>query len=83
MTSDGETNWHSYAKKILDTLESFKIELKLKKDYLNPISLDQYAQDVIRPKNSKLNTNKFKKIFMADFPHWEDEINDTVLQMLK
>ena len=83
VTSDGKTNWYSYAKKILDTLESFKIELKLKKDYLNPISLDQYPQDAIRPKNSKLNTDKFKKIFMTYFPHWENEINDTVLQMLK
>ena len=83
VTSDGETNWYLYAKKILDTLESFKIELKLKKDYLNPISLDQYPQDAIRPKSSKLNTNKFKKIFTTDFPHWENEINDTVLQMLK
>lgn len=83
VTSDGKTNWYSYAKKILDTLESFKIELKLKKDHLNPVSLDQYPQDAIRPKNSKLNTSKFKKIFMTYFPHWENEINDTVLQMLK
>ncbi len=83
VTSDGKTNWYSYAEKILDTLESFKIELKLKKDYLNPVSLDQYPQDAIRPKNSKLNTDKFKKIFMTYFPHWENEINDTVLQMLK
>ena len=83
VTSDGETNWYSYAKKILDTLESFKIELQLKKDYLNPISLNQYPQDAIRPKNSKLNTDKFKKIFMRNFPHWENEINETVLQVLK
>jgi dTDP-4-dehydrorhamnose reductase len=83
VTSDGETNWYSYAKKILDTLEFFKIELKLKKDYLNPISSDQYIQDAIRPKNSKMNTDKFKQIFMTDSPHWEQEINETVLQMLK
>ena len=83
VTSDGKINWCSYAKKILDTLESFKIELKLKKYDLHPISSAQYHQNATRPKNAKLNTNKFKKIFMADFPHWENEINDTVLQMLK
>lgn len=83
VTSDGETNWYSYAKKILDTLESFKIELKLKKYDLYPISSAQYPQSATRPKNSKLNTDKFKKIFMAEFSHWENEMNDTVLQMLK
>ena len=83
VTTDGKTNWYLYARKILDTLESFKVELKLKKYDLHPISSAQYPQNAIRPKNSKLNTDKFKKIFMAEFSHWENEIDDTVLQMLK
>ncbi len=83
VTSDGETNWYSYARKILDTLESFNVELKLKKYELLPISSAQFPQNATRPKNSKLNTDKFKKIFMAEFSHWENEMNDTVLQMLK
>ena len=83
VTTDGKTNWYLYARKILDTLESFKVELKLKKYDLHPISSAQYPQNAKRPKNSKLNTDKFKKIFMAEFSHWENEIDDTVLQMLK
>jgi dTDP-4-dehydrorhamnose reductase len=83
VTSDGKTNWYLYASKILDILESFKIELKLKKYDLHPISSAQYPQNATRPKNSKLNTDKFKIIFMAEFSHWENELYDTVLQMLK
>ena len=83
VTSDGKTNWYLYARKILDILESFKVELKLKKYDLHPISSAQYPQNATRPKNSKLNTDKFKKIFMTEFSHWENEIDDTVLQMLK
>jgi dTDP-4-dehydrorhamnose reductase len=83
VTSDGETNWYSYARKILDTLESVKVELKLNKYDLHPISSAQYPQNATRPKNAKLNTDKFKKIFMTEFSHWENEIDDTVLQMLK
>lgn len=83
VTSDGETNWYLYARKILDTLKSFKVELKLKKYNLNPISSDQYPRNATRPKNSKLNTEKFKFFFMTDFPHWENDVDDTVLQMLK
>ena len=83
VTSDGKTNWYLYARKILDTLESFNVKLKLKKYNLHSISSAQYPQNATRPKNSKLNTDKFKKIFMAEFSHWENEIDDTVLQMLK
>ena len=83
VTPDGKTNWYLYARKILDTLESFKVELKVKKYDLYPISSAQYPQNATRPKNSKLNTDKFKKIFMAEFSHWENEIDDTVLRMLK
>ena len=83
VTSDGKTNWYSYARKILDTLESFKVELKLKKYDLHPISSAQYLQDAMRPKSSKLNTEKFRKIFMMEFSHWENEIDNTFLQLLK
>ena len=83
VTSDGKTNWYLYARKILDTLESFKVELKLKKYDLHPISSAQYPQNATRPKNSKLNTDKFKKIFMTEFSHWENEIDNTVLQLFK
>jgi dTDP-4-dehydrorhamnose reductase len=83
VTSDGKTNWYLYTRKILDILESYKIELKLKKNFLYPISSNQYNQGTTRPKNSKLNTDKFKKIFMTEFSHWENEIDDIVLQMLK
>ena len=83
VTSDGETNWYLYARKILDTLESFKVELKLKKYNLHPISSAQYPQNATRPKNSILNTEKFRKIFMTEFSHWENEIDNTFLQLLK
>lgn len=83
VTSNGKTNWYLYANKILDTLEAFKVELKLKKNNLYPVSSAQYPQYAIRPKNSKLNTDKFKNIFMTNFSHWENEIENVILQILK
>jgi len=83
VTSDGETTWYLYAKEILNVLESFKVELKLKKNYLHPIISSQYRQDANRPKNSKINTAKFKNTFMVKFPHWKNEVKNTVLQIIK
>ena len=83
VTSDGETNWYLYAKKILDTLEFSKVELKLKKNNMYPIPSSQYLQDATRPKNSRMNTIKFKNTYMIEFPHWENEVEYTVSQMIK
>jgi len=83
VTSKGETNWYLYARKILDILESCKIELKLKKNDLHPVHSSQYPQDATRPKNSRMNTKKFKNTFMLEFPHWENEVEDVISQIIK
>lgn len=82
VTSKGETNWHLYTRKILDVLEFFKVELKLKKNDVHPISSFQYPQDAMRPKNSRMNTTKFKNTFMLEFPHWENEVEDVISQII-
>jgi len=82
VTSKGETNWYLYARKILDVLESFKIELKLKKNDLHPVHSSQYFQVATRPKNSRMDTTKFKNIFMLEFPQWENEVEDLISQII-
>ena len=83
VASDGETNWFLYARKILDILESLKVDLKLKKNNLRAISSSQYLQDATRPKNSRLNNEKFQKTFMIEFPHWEDEVENILREMVR
>jgi dTDP-4-dehydrorhamnose reductase len=83
VASDNETNWYLYASKILDVLESFKVQLKLKKNNIYPIASSQYPQDAKRPKNSRMNTTKFKNTFMVEFPSWENEVKDTIVQLIK
>ena len=83
VTSDGETNWYLYARKILNVLESLKDEVKLKRNDVHPISSSQYPQDAKRPLNSRMNTTKFKNTFMVEFPHWENEVEDVIYQTIK
>jgi dTDP-4-dehydrorhamnose reductase len=83
VVSKGEINWYLYARQILDILESFKIELKIIKGNIHPIPSSQFPQAAMRPKNSRMNTEKFKNTFMVEFPHWKDEVNDVVSQIIK
>jgi len=83
VASDSATNWYLYARKILDIMESFGVEFKLQKNNIYPIASSQYPQDALRPKNSRMNTTKFKNTFMVEFPQWENEVKDTICQIIK
>lgn len=82
VVSEGQTNWYLYANKILDILISYKIKLKLKKNNIRPISSLYNSDASIRPKNSRMNTEKFKNVFKFEFPYWENEVEDTINQII-
>jgi dTDP-4-dehydrorhamnose reductase len=83
VTLDGKTTWYLYAREILDILELFKIELKLKKNKLHPISSKEYFQDAMRPKNSIMDTRKFESTFNIEFPNWKKELKYTISEIVK
>ena len=83
VVSGGETNWYLYAIKILEILEFFEIELKLKKNEIYPISSLYFLQEAERPKNSRMNTLKFKNTFNMELPDWENELQDTISKIIK
>jgi dTDP-4-dehydrorhamnose reductase len=83
VTSDGQTSWYLYARKILDVLESSGVQLKLKKNNIQPISSSHYSKGAMRPKNSRMNTVKFKNTFTEKFTHWENDVESTVFAMIK
>lgn len=37
----------------------------------------------MRPKNSRMNTSKFKNTFMVKFPHWEKELENAIYQIIR
>jgi dTDP-4-dehydrorhamnose reductase len=83
ITSEGETNWYLYASQILDILEFSKVKLKLVACNVHPITSSKYTQDARRPKNSRMNTTKFRNIFMLKFPHWKNELKDIAFPVIK
>lgn len=83
VVSGGETNWYLYARKILEFLEFLKVELKLNKNEIYPISSLYYPQEAARPKNCRMNTLKFKNTFNMVLPDWDNELQDTITKIIK
>jgi dTDP-4-dehydrorhamnose reductase len=74
VANDGETNWYDYALFIVREAKALGFPIKVGPHSIKPMSTSDYPTPASRPLNSRLNTEKFKKTFMLELPHWQDEV---------
>lgn len=82
VTSDGETNWHQYAILIASELIKLNAEIKCAPDKIHTILTSEYPTAAKRPLNSRLNTDKIKKTFMLELPHWQSEVKKVLREII-
>jgi dTDP-4-dehydrorhamnose reductase len=82
VTNDGETNWYEYASLIASELIKLDVKIKCGPDQIHSILTSEYPTAAKRPFNSRLNTDKIKKIFMLELPHWESEVKKVLREII-
>ncbi|QDD01792.1 dTDP-4-dehydrorhamnose reductase [Candidatus Methylopumilus planktonicus] len=82
VTNDGETNWQQYASLIASELIKLNVKIKCEPDQIRPILTSEYPTAAKRPLNSRLNTNKIKRTFMLELPHWESEVKRVLKEII-
>ena len=82
VTSDGETNWFEYASLIAGELIKLNVKIKCVPNQIHPIVTSEYPTAAKRPLNSRLNTDKLKKTFMLELPHWEEEVKKVLKEII-
>ena len=82
VTSDGETNWFDYASLIASELIKLNVNIKCVPDQIHPILTSEYPTAAKRPHNSRLNTDKIKKTFVLELPHWELEVKKVLREII-
>jgi len=82
VTSDGETNWFEYASLIASELIKLNTKIKCGPDEIRPILTSEYPTAAKRPLNSRLNTDKIKKTFVLELPHWELEVKKVLREVI-
>ena len=82
VTSEGETNWQQYASLIASELIKLNVKIKCGPDKIRPILTSEYPTAAERPLNSRLNTDKIKKTFMLELPHWESEVKKVLREAI-
>jgi dTDP-4-dehydrorhamnose reductase len=69
LAASGETSWHGFACAIIDGLRARGIVLTV--EQLVPIRTDEYPLRAKRPRNSRLDLSRWRKVFGQTPPHWE------------
>jgi dTDP-4-dehydrorhamnose reductase len=82
VTNDGETNWLAYASLISSEAIKLNIKVKCPPNKIHPILTSEYPTAAKRPSNSRLNTDKLKKTFMLELPHWELEVKKVLKEII-
>jgi dTDP-4-dehydrorhamnose reductase len=82
VTSDGETNWYQYASFIASEVTKLNLKVTCAPDQIHSILTSEYPTAAERPLNSRLNTDKLKKTFMLELPHWESEVKKVLREII-
>ncbi len=69
LCAGGHTSWFGFAQAI------FAHPSVARRPTLHPITTAEYPTPATRPRNSRLNTDKFRRIF-GDLPAWDDALAD-------
>ena len=82
LTNEGETNWHAYASFIASEAIQLGLKTKCEPNHIRSILSSEYPTAAKRPLNSRLNTDKLKKTFMLELPHWESEVKKVLREII-
>ena len=82
VTNEGETNWHDYASFIASEATQLGLNVKCESHCIHSILTSEYPTVAMRPLNSRLNTDKLKKTFMLELPHWESEVKKVLREII-
>ncbi len=85
---DGEVSWHGLAVFAIETAASYGEGIDLKSENILPIPATDYPVPAARPYNSRLCNQKLKKAlsemaFTGQYPHWRDQVEKYVKQVVE
>jgi dTDP-4-dehydrorhamnose reductase len=69
LAASGETSWHGFACAIVDGLRARGITLSV--EHIVPIRSEEYPTRAERPRNSRLDLGRWRRVFGKPPPHWE------------
>lgn len=79
----GYTSWYEFAKTIFTITEKAGIKSKIDINKIYPIKTKDYPMNVLRPLNSRLNTEKLERALDMNMPDWKSQLTETINEYKK
>lgn len=81
LVASGETSWHNYAQFAVENAARLGLPLKLSSGSIRPITTGEYPLPAQRPANSRLATDKLKRVFGIELPHWHIHLERVIEEL--
>ena len=78
----GETNWHDYARFVIEFARKQGKIIKVAPDQILPIPTSDYPTPARRPLNSRLSTSKLQQRFGLQLPSWQQGVERMLTEIL-
>jgi dTDP-4-dehydrorhamnose reductase len=83
VASAGETNWHEYARLVVQHAMAGGIPLRALPASVRAISAAQYQARAARPANSRLDTTRLQQTFGIRMPAWQEGVRAVVAELIQ
>jgi len=74
LAASGQASWHEYACFVIESARTAGIDIKVAPTAIHAIASEAYPVPAPRPKNSRLDTARFERVFGLRLPHWEEGV---------
>lgn len=82
LAAAGETSWYGYASKVVELENQLVVKTMIHAEDIQPISTEAYPLPALRPKYSRLNTDKIKSAFGILIPDWSVDVQHVLKQQI-
>ena len=83
LVAAGETNWHGYAKHVLDKAGRAHSTTKIVVKEVVPVATSAFPTPAQRPHNSRLSTTKLQTTFGLSLPPWQQGVNRMLNEVIR
>ncbi len=80
LVAGGNISWHGYASFVLEYARRSGVELKA--ETIEPVPTCAFPTPARRPHNSRLNTDKLRRMFDLNLPHWQAGVERMLTEIL-
>lgn len=83
LVSAGEISWHNYAQFVVENAARLGLPLKLASGSIRQIATSEYPLPAARPLNSRLATDKLRRVFGIELPHWQIHLERVIAELVR